>query len=136
MKQKLFDHFVGAASHHACCSKANKAREENEARMAELAKAAGQDGIATCLTELSKSSREIYKSHLEQGEACAAFAELLSTKKVDDGDELNKLMPSEISGIAPPVDGKPLHRAIGRAGAPAIEDKTATLEFSKIFGEG
>jgi hypothetical protein len=68
-------------------------------------------------------------SHVEQGEACAKFAETLQTKKTLDDDELGKLMPTSVSGIAP---GKPIERA---GQPPLVKAEGASLIFSKVFGE-
>ena len=143
MKTQLLDHIIGTASHHACCAKACKAVADKFSSMGEMSKVAEGElhgvNIVEACDELSKQFSIMSDSHVEQGEACAKFAELLQSRKTLDEDQLNKLMPSNVSAVAPPANDntKPLHRAISRAGAPTLADKAegATLVFTKVWGE-
>jgi hypothetical protein len=132
MKQHLLDHFVGAASHHATQAKCCKVIGAKFSEMQELSKAAeGENGsnLSEACESLAKEFQKMSDSHCEQGEACAKFAELLSTKKTLEDEDLSKLKPTAVSAIAPP-------RAVTRTGQPSLAKTEGTgLVFSKVFGE-
>lgn len=100
--------------------------------VAELTKGEGLDARLNNVTELLMTKAvESLNTNPAVGEAIEKI--VLAQIEARIG---GKLMPTQVSGVAPQNNEPiPLLRAVGRSGAPTIEDKTATLEFSKVFGD-
>jgi hypothetical protein len=140
MKENLFNHLTSAASTHTALAKSCRAMSGHFSKLAECAKAANSEEdsnlSALCANVAAEFSNQC-DAHTAHAESAVETAQYLqNNKKADNTDELNKIVPSSISGIAPPANGdtQSLHRAVTRPGAPAVATETATLEFSKIWG--
>ncbi len=129
MREHLTEVHKRTAEHHS------KKATSHVARATHFKKLATQLG-KTETTEASKDSKAILEAlavlHEEMSQEHSDMAEFHSdcaekcAKAVDAGD-LNKLVPTRVSTIAPP-------RAVPRTGAPPIQRRAVDPELEKALG--
>jgi hypothetical protein len=117
-----------AAKHNAMaeCMKASKSEMEND-KDADPA-----TFYANCALEFLGQSQ----AHIDDADACTEICKILSESRKAAGiaDDLDAIVPTQISRVAPDAPSKAF-RAIPRAGQPPIPVAAADSIFEKVYGD-
>ena len=137
MKQRLTKYFTRAGEHHVAKAKHHAAMAEHLSNLADDLGKAQNDG-ALGLSEMCKAMAAehagVSDEHTGMADECAKCAKAFSeANKSMHGDELDEVMPTRISVVAPtaPANGvRPVYRT-GQPVRAASEEGSELLD--KIF---
>jgi hypothetical protein len=135
MKVLLHKHFTREGEHHIAKAKHHRAIAEHAGKVLDMHKAAAADmeGLDELLQSYIDEHAAVAAEHADYATHCLKCAKACSTsgKAAGMDDDLDALIPSSISGVAPDVP--PNIRAVARFGSPAVPSK-ADATVAKIFG--